>query len=74
VLVPFRDATSGRATYGGGRYLRIELPIAPSTTIDFNRAFNPWCAYNSKYICPIPPAKNWLRVSIEAGEKIFKSH
>jgi uncharacterized protein len=73
VLIPFGDATNGIATYGGGRYISIDLPIEAGTTIDFNRAFNPWCAYNSKYLCPIPPAKNELKLSIEAGEKLFKA-
>jgi len=71
-LIPFKDATNGRDTYGGGRYLHINLPIQSHTSIDFNRAFNPWCAYDPGYVCPLPPAKNWLRVSIDAGEKSFK--
>ena len=73
VLVPFKDATNGRGTYGGGRYLEIDLPIDSSTTIDFNRASNPWCAYDPGYVCPVPPAKNWLNLRIEAGEKAFKT-
>jgi len=71
-LIPFKDATNGRDTYGGGRYLHINLPIQSHTSIDFNRAFNPWCAYDPGYVCALPPAKNWLRVSIDAGEKSFK--
>ena len=73
VLVPFKDATNGRDTYGGGRYLEIKFPIEAATEIDFNRASNPWCAYDPKYTCPIPPVKNWLKISIEAGEKDFST-
>jgi uncharacterized protein len=69
VLIPFRDETNGHETYGGGRYLQVDLPIGSATTLDFNRAFNPLCAYDSKFTCPIPPADNALKVSIPAGEK-----
>ena len=72
VLVPFRDGTNGTETYGGGRYLEIPLPIDPSTVIDFNRASNPWCAYDAKYVCPVPPQQNWLPARVPAGELAFK--
>jgi uncharacterized protein (DUF1684 family) len=73
LFVPFTDATNGRETYGGGRYLDVPLPPADSTrlTLDFNRAYNPYCAYNNDYSCPVPPAENRLRVNIPAGEKSF---
>lgn len=71
VLVPFKDNTNGHGTYSGGRYLEIDLPIGALTEIDFNRAANPWCAYDARYTCPIPPVENWLSLSIEAGEKTF---
>ena len=71
VLVPFRDNTNGHETYGGGRYLEIQFPIDSQTEIDFNRAANPWCAYDAKYTCPVPPVENWLGLPIEAGEKMF---
>jgi uncharacterized protein (DUF1684 family) len=71
VLIPFRDETNGDETYGGGRYLQVDLPISSATTLDFNRAFNPLCAYDSKFTCPIPPADNALKVSIPAGEKSY---
>jgi uncharacterized protein (DUF1684 family) len=74
VLVPFKDTTNGHETYGGGRYLEIKLPINVQTEIDFNRAANPWCAYDARYTCPIPPVENWLSFSIEAGEKTFAAH
>lgn len=71
VLVPFKDNTNGRGTYGGGRYLEIQFPINAQSEVDFNRAANPWCAYDAKYTCPVPPVQNWLDFPIEAGEKMF---
>ncbi len=70
-FVPFRDATSGKATYGAGRYLDIEPNEDGTVTIDFNLAYNPFCAYNDAFSCPLPPGENWLPVPIEAGEKSF---
>jgi uncharacterized protein (DUF1684 family) len=67
----FRDATSGKETYGGGRY--IELDPAQLTdnhaVVDFNTAYNPYCAYNPSYACPLPPAENKLPITVKAGEK-----
>lgn len=67
----FRDATSGKETYGGGRYL--ELDPAQLTDnhaiVDFNSAYNPYCAYNPTYACPIPPAENTLSMAVKAGER-----
>jgi uncharacterized protein len=71
VLVPFRDMTTGHETYGGGRYLQVDLPLPARLTLDFNRAFNPLCAYKAVYTCPIPPAENWLKMRIAAGEKTY---
>ena len=73
VLVPFKDSTNNHSTYGGGRYLEIQLPIEKQTVIDFNRAANPWCAYDARYTCPVPPFENWLDLPIEAGEKMFRA-
>jgi hypothetical protein len=73
--VPFRDATSGETTYGSGRYL--DLDFAEDRTadgewvLDFNRAYNPTCAYNYAYECPLVPRENWLEVPVEAGEKDY---
>ena len=67
----FKDATSGTSTYGGGRQVEVKEGKI-SCTIDFNMAFNPYCAYNSYYICPIPPKENMISVPIEAGEKYMK--
>jgi uncharacterized protein (DUF1684 family) len=66
----FRDATSGRSTYGGGRNVQIPDPAADgSVTIDFNRTLNLPCAFTAYATCPLPPAENWLAVPVEAGER-----
>ena len=70
-FIPFRDKTSGKETYGAGRYLDIEPNPDGTVTIDFNLAYNPYCAYNEAYSCPLPPVENWLQVPIEAGEKKY---
>lgn len=67
-FVPFRDATSGKETYGAGRYLDIEPNDDGTITLDFNYAYNPFCVYDDAYSCPLPPTENWLKVPIEAGE------
>ena len=72
LFVPFTDKTSGRDSYGGGRYLDIGMPKGESITIDFNLAYNPYCAYNYRYSCPISPQENHLPVQIPVGEKQFK--
>lgn len=70
LFVPFKDATNGKQTYGAGRYLDIEEDFGSSEyTLDFNTAYNPYCAYNHSYSCPLVPAENILKVSIKAGEK-----
>ena len=71
VFVPFRDGTSGRETYGPGRYLIIELNPEDEYDVDFNRAFNPYCAYTDAYECGFPPSENDLPVPIRAGEKVW---
>lgn len=71
VFVPFRDATSGRETYGPGRYLTLELTESDDYELDFNRAFNPYCAYTDAYECGFPPAENDLPVAVRAGEKVW---
>lgn len=68
-FVPFRDATAGEETYGAGRYLDIEPNADGTVTIDFNLAYNPYCAYSDAYSCPLPPPGNWLNVAIRAGER-----
>jgi uncharacterized protein len=71
LFIPFRDATSGKTTYGAGRYLDIEPNEDGTVTVDFNLAYNPSCVYSDGYSCPIPPSANWLEVPIEAGEKSY---
>jgi uncharacterized protein len=70
LFVPFRDATSGHESYGAGRYLEVHAH-GDDVTIDFNYAYNPNCAYDPAWSCPVPPAENWLKVAIRAGEKAF---
>ena len=67
----FRDATAGKETYGGGRYLELEPAdrVGNRAVLDFNKAYNPYCAYNPGYACPLPPAENTLSVAIKAGER-----
>ena len=75
LFIPFTDATSGEETYESGRYIDFEISVIKNDRIiiDFNKAYNPYCAYVSgKYNCPIPPAENRLAVAIRAGEKVFK--
>jgi hypothetical protein len=71
LFAPFRDATSGKETYGAGRYLDLEGSPDGVYDLDFNRAYNPYCAYSDEYVCPLPPPENWLRVPIRAGEKTW---
>jgi uncharacterized protein (DUF1684 family) len=69
MLIPFRDASSGRSSYAAGRYLELEGPTGASVVLDFNRATNPLCAYSEHYNCPMPPAFNRLEAAIEAGAR-----
>ena len=71
VFVPFRDRTSGGESYGAGRYLTLELSESDEYEVDFNRAFNPYCAYTDDFECPFPPAENDLPTAIRAGEKAW---
>jgi len=73
VFVPFRDRTSGVESYGPGRYLTLELTEDDEYDLDFNRAFNPYCAYTDAFECGFPPAENDLPVSVSAGEKVWSS-
>lgn len=80
IFVPFRDATTGKETYGAGRYLETE-DSAPdhgheprTVTLDFNLAYSPWCAYNVAYSCTLPPAENKLSVAVRAGEQTYSDH
>ncbi len=78
LFMPFKDTSNGAETYGAGRYMdnhRSSLQLLPNSYIevDFNYAYNPYCAYNMGYSCPLPPSENWLAVPIRAGEKKFSA-
>jgi len=72
LFVPFMDNTNGIYTYGGGRYMDIHIPESDTVVLDFNEAYNPYCAYSSRWSCPLVPFENDLNVSIPAGEKRYK--
>jgi uncharacterized protein (DUF1684 family) len=74
LFIPFTDETNGHASYGGGRYLDFRIPATHAVTLDFNQAYNPYCAYGGAYSCPIPPAENALPLAVEAGEKTYQEH
>lgn len=71
LFVPFRDPTGRSETYPAGRYVEAEPSGDGRWVLDFNRAYNPYCAYNDQWRCPLPPAENWLDVEIRAGEQRF---
>lgn len=69
VFFPFRDRSSGRETYGAGRFLHAPAPVGGRIVLDFNFAFNPPCAFTSFATCPLPPPENWLPFAVPVGEK-----
>ena len=74
LFLPFLDETNGLESYGGGRYIDAKVPKGDTMIIDFNKAYNPYCAYNEKYSCPIVPRENYLKTRVEAGVKVFEKH
>jgi len=72
LFLPFLDDTNGISTYGGGRYMDLEVPLSDSIWLDFNTAYNPYCVYNERYSCPIVPRQNYVSIQIKAGVKDFK--
>jgi uncharacterized protein len=74
LFVPFRDKTSGKDTYGAGRYIDLNKHADNQYILDFNRAYNPYCAYSPYYSCPLPPGENNLPIEILAGEKSFHEY
>jgi hypothetical protein len=74
LFLPFLDETNGLESYGGGRYIDARIPEGDTIIIDFNNSYNPYCAYNDKYSCPIVPRENYLKTRIEAGVKTFGKH
>jgi len=71
-FLPFVDALRGRETYGAGRYLEPEPLDDGQFLVDFNLAYNPYCAYSDDWSCPLTPRENWLAVPIRAGEQLYK--
>ena len=72
LFIPFRDATSGKETYGGGRYIDTRL-LEGSVIVDFNEAYNPYCVYDYyNWACPVPPEENRLPFPVDAGERTFE--
>lgn len=73
IFLPFKDLTNAETTYGGGRYLDFRAEAIQNDTLllDFNKCYNPWCAYSDGYNCPIPPKENHLKIAVPVGEKVF---
>lgn len=72
LFLPFTDNTNGKTTYSAGRYMDLRIPKGNTIELDFNKAYNPYCAYNEKYSCPIVPKENHLDAEINGGVKDFK--
>ena len=74
-FIIFADETSGKETYGAGRFLYTDLPDSNgNVTLDFNKAYNPPCAFTPYATCPLPPKQNYLKLSVTAGEKEYGNH
>ena len=73
-FLPFVDSLAGTETYGAGRYLEPEPAGGGKFLVDFNLTYNPYCAYNENYSCPLTPRENRLKAPIRAGEKVFEGH
>ena len=71
LFLPFSDLTCGNESYIGGKYIDLKIPKGKTLVIDFNTSYNPYCAYNHKYSCPIVPLENDLNIEIKAGVKKF---
>lgn len=74
LFLPFRDNTNSHETYGGGRFIDLTIPDDEQLIVDFNKAYNPYCAYSTKYSCPITPNENFLNTEIKAGIKGPENH
>ena len=74
LFLPFYDETSAIETYGGGRFLNVEYHGEKEIYIDFNMAYNPYCAYTDAYRCPVPPSENRITIKVTAGERNYKAH
>ena len=74
LFVPFGDLTNGSETYQGGRYLDLERTASGVYDLDFNRAYHPFCLFNSGFDCPVPPRENRLALPVRAGERLGAAH
>lgn len=74
IFIPFKDLSNSTLTYGGGRYLDCDIPSGRAIRLDFNAAYNPYCAYDKRWSCPLPPFENYLTTFILAGEKLYPQH
>lgn len=72
LFIPFSDKTNGKESYAAGRYIDIPIPSGSTIILDFNEAYNPYCAYADRWSCPLVPFENYLEISIPAGEKTYK--
>ena len=71
LFLPFTDNSNGEESYTGGRYLDLQIPENDKIILDFNQAYNPYCAYSGRYSCPIPPSENHISFPVLAGVKAF---
>jgi len=74
LFLAYTDLTSGQEAYGGGRYINLKIPKGDKIVIDFNKSYNPYCAYSSRFSCPIPPPENFLDLRVAAGVKYIDKH
>jgi uncharacterized protein (DUF1684 family) len=74
LFLPFRDLTNGEESYGGGRYMNLRIPEGDRITLDFNQCYNPYCAYNDRYSCPVVPDENFLELKVTAGVMAHSEH
>lgn len=75
IFVPYKDKTNGDTTYGGGRYVDVDMVkdnVKGKILVDLNKSYNPWCCYSDGYNCPIPPSENKQIITVRAGEKMYK--
>lgn len=74
LFLPFKDSTNGAKSYGGGRFIDVRIPSGDTMVIDFNKSYNPYCAYNDKYSCPIVPVENRLEIALPVGVRTYDKH
>ncbi len=74
VFIPFTDDSNGEETYGGGRYIDMDVPTQDTIVVDFNLVYNPYCAYSDRYSCPVPPRENYIKTKVLAGARNPNDH